>query len=473
MSESPAPVPAGRNFDLNIEKILEGWEIKHAVRELIANALDEQVLSDTADVEIRESADGSWHIRDFGRGLRYEHLTQNENREKLENAGRIIGKFGVGLKDALATLNRRRVAVTIRSRFGDITLTKAPKAGFSDVVTLQAVVSPPEDPTFEGTEVILRGISRGDIEDAKAFFLRFSEEKSLDQTAYGEILMRHPERVARIYVSGMLVAEEENFAFSYNITSLTATMKKALNRERTNVGRVAYSDRVKQMLLNSRAPAVASVLAQDLASIESGTNHDEVKWTDVAVHACQILNSNEKVVFVTASDLVFHKDAVDRARGDGLRIITVPDTIRAALKGVIDVQGNPVRDLGIYQQEWNDSFQFQFVEPGDLSRSERSVFEKWRQVAELLGRLPSKVKDVRISETMRPDLMTGYETEGLWEPSSGTVIVKRSQLSSMATFAGTLLHELGHARSGYPDVSREFEEELTDILGTVAEPRVR
>jgi hypothetical protein len=33
-----------RNFDLNIEKILEGWKAKHAIREVIANALDEQVL---------------------------------------------------------------------------------------------------------------------------------------------------------------------------------------------------------------------------------------------------------------------------------------------------------------------------------------------------------------------------------------------------------------------------------------------
>lgn len=34
-----------REFDLNIEQILESWEIYHAVREMIANALDEQVLS--------------------------------------------------------------------------------------------------------------------------------------------------------------------------------------------------------------------------------------------------------------------------------------------------------------------------------------------------------------------------------------------------------------------------------------------
>ena len=37
-----------RLFDLNIKKILEAWDNSHAVRELIANALDEQTLSGTA-----------------------------------------------------------------------------------------------------------------------------------------------------------------------------------------------------------------------------------------------------------------------------------------------------------------------------------------------------------------------------------------------------------------------------------------
>ena len=296
-----------RNFDLNIEKILEGWETCHAIRELIANALDEQALSSTGDVEITEDREGVWHIRDFGRGLKYEHLTQNESQEKLQNPGRVIGKFGVGLKDALATLNRRGVSVCIRSRFGDIALTQAPKYGFSDVVTLQAVVHPPADVSFTGTDVSLRGVTAGDIEDAKHFFLKFSNESTLDETPYGQILGRDPGRNARIYVTGMLVAEEENFAFSYNVTSLTAAMRKALNRERTNVGRTAYSDRVKQMLLASKAPAVADILARELVKIEAGTSHDEVKWTDVAVHACQILNTTGKVIFVTASDLVFTK----------------------------------------------------------------------------------------------------------------------------------------------------------------------
>src|ERR1700726_3459320 len=102
-----------RNFDLNIEKILEGWEVRHAVRELIANALDEQVLSSTRDVTISRDQREAWTIRDYGRGLRYEQLTQNENNEKLRNPEKVIGKFGVGLKDALATLNRRGVQVQL------------------------------------------------------------------------------------------------------------------------------------------------------------------------------------------------------------------------------------------------------------------------------------------------------------------------------------------------------------------------
>ncbi|HEX7298879.1 MAG TPA: hypothetical protein VF257_07710 [Solirubrobacteraceae bacterium] len=72
-----------RYFDLNIQRVLEHWSVSEALREVIANALDEQALTRTADVEIAESADAVWHIRDFGRGLRYEHFTQNENPEKL------------------------------------------------------------------------------------------------------------------------------------------------------------------------------------------------------------------------------------------------------------------------------------------------------------------------------------------------------------------------------------------------------
>lgn len=457
-----------RNFDLNIEKILEGWEVKHALREIIANALDEQVLSNTKDIEINADRTDNWHVRDFGRGIRYEDLTQNENPEKLKNADKVIGKFGVGLKDALATLKRRGIIVRIESAHCNIALVEAPKYGFNDVITLQAAVSPPKDPDMNGTDFELHGVSAEDVTEAKGFFLRFSGERVLEDTRFGQILERTTGRNARIYVTGLLVAEEERFMFSYNVTSLTAAMRRALNRERTNVGRTAYTDRVKGMLLASQCEGVAQALASDLAHIENGTQHDEVNWTDVAVHACQILNSRRKVVFVTASELTEARDLIDHATTDGYSVITIPENVRRSIANLNDVRGDPVRDLSVYQLEWNSSFEFKFVSPDRLSSDERKVFDCWKGIVQLVGGLPKNVHDVMISETMRPDFGTGKDCQGLWEAEKKRIVIRRSELASVNSFAGTLLHEVTHASTGYPDVSREFEGALTEVIGQLS-----
>jgi hypothetical protein len=53
------PTNEPRNFDLNIEKILGGWEVKHAIREVIGSALDEQVFSNTRDITISADRSGT------------------------------------------------------------------------------------------------------------------------------------------------------------------------------------------------------------------------------------------------------------------------------------------------------------------------------------------------------------------------------------------------------------------------------
>lgn len=57
------------------------------------------------------------------------------------------------------------------------------------------------------------------------------------------------------------------------------------------------------------------------------------------------------------------------------------------------------------------------------------------------------------------------QAAGLWDPSAGAIVIKRSQLNNLEDYAGTLLHEIAHARSGAPDISSEFEKSLTDLLG--------
>jgi len=262
-------------FDLNVEKILDHWGVAEAIREVIANALDEQALSGTAEPRIVKRRDG-WHVTDFGRGLHYQHLTQNENPEKRRKSALVVGKFGVGLKDALATFYRRGIEVKVRTARADITLQRAAKSNFADVKTLHAAISPPSEPNRRGTDFILSGLPDADMAAARDYFLRFAGDEELERTDFGTILQRRPNEPARIYVKGVRVAVEEQFLFSYNITSTTAQLQRALNRERANVGRSAYQDRVKAILLKATSDVIAEQLAQDLTRIPAGTNHDEI-----------------------------------------------------------------------------------------------------------------------------------------------------------------------------------------------------
>lgn len=95
---SPNPSAADQNsngskyFDLNIEKILESWEICHGLREIIANGLDEATLCGSVDgIKIYREADvnNTLVIQDFGRGIEYAHLTQKENKEKLAQPDKV------------------------------------------------------------------------------------------------------------------------------------------------------------------------------------------------------------------------------------------------------------------------------------------------------------------------------------------------------------------------------------------------
>ncbi|MDN7247091.1 ATP-binding protein [Planococcus shenhongbingii] len=456
-----------KKFDLNIEKVLEHWSTAHAVRELIANALDEKALTNTKEPTIDKNVKGEWIIRDFGRGIHYTHLTQNENEEKIRNSDKVIGKFGVGLKDALATLDRQEVDIVIRSKYGDMTIEKSSKYGFDDLVTLHVAIKEPTDLSLNGTEINLRKIKDSDIETAKRFFLQYSGDKLIEETKYGSIYEKKGTK-SKIYVNGLCVAEEDNFLFSYNITNPTSKLLKALNRERTNVGRSAYSDRLKAILLACRGEVFATHLAKDLGKIQVGDAHDELQWVDVQVHASKILNAKEDVLFLSADDIAGETNKYVRyAREEGTQVIIVPINLADKLVDVVDVSGDPINTLTNYATQWNESFEFSFINEKDLRKNERKIFSRKN---EILNFFPSDrtVKEVLISETMRPENGLGGDASGAWDAVNSRIVIKRSQLSTLEDFAGTLIHELIHAHTGTDDETIDFEEELTQIVGRLA-----
>jgi hypothetical protein len=455
-----------KKFDLNIEKILENWDTKHAVREIIANALDEQNLTNTNEIQIVRNIDSnSWIIKDFGRGLKYEHFTQKENDEKL-NANGVIGKFGIGLKDALATFERKGVGVKILSKHGDITLGKSQKSGFDDLVTLHAYISEPTNIFLNGTEFHLTNISDTDISEAKKLFLKFNNEPIIENTKYGSVLQKEGGQ-GKIYINGVLVATEDNFLFSYNITLLNASIKKAINRERTNVGRTAYANTVKSILLECQSESIGNTLSSDLSQYSYGNNHDELKWIDVQEHAAKILNKYKRVVFVTSAEIERGTDLVNEARQGGAEIVVIPTNLRdkIAEQNANEDEENKVRIFTEFVHERHENFEFKIVNENDLTYTERQIFSKKDQVFSIIGGKPHNINSIVVSETMQKDNYTFMQCDGLWESATNRIIIWRPVLRSQERFLAVLIHEMAHAISGATDATRAFESELTRLLG--------
>ena len=100
-----------------------------------------------------------------------------------------------------------------------------------------------------------------------------------------------------------------------------------------------------------------------------------------------------------------------------------------------------------------------------MTKEERRIFDFTPKILALVGLTKNRIPEIRLSETMR---VTTDDTEGVWDSSIPAIVIKRSKLSSLIGYAGTLLHEIGHATTGAVDATREFEHVLTDYLGKVS-----
>lgn len=445
-----------RLFDLNIEQVLEHWEPEHAVREIIANALDEQILTNSKEIKIYKTGN-DWHIRDYGRGIQYSHFTQNENKEKIESPS-LIGKFGVGLKDALAVFYRKGIQIKIDSKYAHITLKKANKAGF-EIETLHALFDVAKDTNMVGTDFVISGISDDAINKAKAMFLCFNQNaKLLENTSYGQVYSCG-DSIPIIYINGVQVAIEDNFLFSYNITNINSKIKKALNRERTNVGRTAYSETVKNILRQCKSESVLLTLMDDLKNTMSGTNCVESGWVDIATYAAVTLNKSNNVVFMTP-----HKRAnltnkeVEILNQSEKTLIMVTDNVYSKIEETVNT-------FETIYKEYSDTFNYKFVSYESLTPAENKVFNLKEKIISFLKRHNYKYgAQIKISETIKVDKY-GMMTNGICIYEQNTIVVKRSVLKDESEYLGVLLHEFAHYQHRYPDNSRDFENELTKMLG--------
>ena len=139
---------------------------------------------------------------------------------------------------------------------------------------------------------------------------------------------------------------------------------------------------------------------------------------------------------------------------------------------VKDIEGNTMRDISQYRSEYIESFVFDFVPEDELTTLEKEVFSHKEKILNLIGGKPKVVKEIKISETLRVGSSV-CGVAGVWDSSDQQIVIKRSELSDLRSFAGTLLHEIAHAKSGRPDIDQDFELELSNFLGQIVADKIK
>lgn len=453
-----------KTFDLNIGEILEHWSLPLAIREIIANSIDETALSKCSkDMEIKKLDELSYVIRDYGRGIRYENLVQDESKEKLKNTS-VIGKFGFGLKDAIATFIRNNINFKIKSKHNLITVKKSAKHNFEDIKTLHAFVDTDVEKDFEGTEIILYDLKDDDMEKAKNFFLKYNTLKLLETTKFGE-LYESKTKKSMIFMNGIKIAEEPNFLFHYNITSITPKMRKSLNRERTNVGRALYSKRIQDILQKCTSDDILSKLVNDISNIERGVHHDEITFEAVKVYAIRHYNTNNRCIFLTKDELVRNPDIMNDCNKNGKKIIIVSNKTIGSLSNKTDVMGNPINTLTTFLSET-------VVPKGiiDIKTLEGDIKENFLKTESILN-MAGYHKRFPLYIVKGFDTKYSFNIAGLYH--NGSVYILKDELISLTRYAGTLIHEYIHATTHTCDSTRDFETHLTDMIGMLTSKLIK
>ena len=105
-------------------------------------------------------------------------------------------------------------------------------------------------------------------------------------------------------------------------------MRKALNRERTNVGRTTYTSRVKSILKAAKSDVILSELAEQIKTRDLEFSAMKFAGERLLKLASQHLRSEmTRSFYVTTDDMLNNPDYLGDIQRDGYTIVTVSDSI--------------------------------------------------------------------------------------------------------------------------------------------------
>ena len=189
----------------------------------------------------------------------------------------------------------------------------------------------------------------------------------------------------------------------------------------------------------------------------------------------ELYKMQHETVFVTAEELKDSPDTIDDIKRSGKIIIPIPSNIANKIneQNKNSDENDRIVTTSQFLLDQKNRFNPTIIRYDELTLKEQSVYNKTDDILKLIGGKPKNILSIEITDKIYEFEYSSSKTEGLWEPSKRRVLIKRTRLSSLSNYAGTLLHECAHAISGAGDVSRDFEIKLTDIIGKISSDLIR
>lgn len=111
--------------------------------------------------------------------------------------------------------------------------------------------------------------------------------------------------------------------------------------------------------------------------------------------------------------------------------------------------------------------EYSIVDVNNLTEHESNVWRMKNIILKCIGGLPDNVRQIYLAEMIELEQVDTC-IYGVFRPKHNDIVISRHLLTRPEAFLATLCHELAHAKSEADDVTKEFEDELSNMLGYIS-----
>ena len=420
------------------------WTIQDAIREVIQNGLD-------TGTKIAFGLNGTlWEIIDNGAGIKLSDFIIGRSSKRDDNT--VIGQFGEGLKIGCLVLAResRQVNIVSLGKSYDFSI-QYDDTWQEKLLTIDVDDSPIKQ---KGTAVSIE-CSEEEIEQARRLFMQLNPQPVIDTIGVGSNVTGSNilETPGIIYVNGLAVTKVDAL-YGYNFVN----RKELVNRDRAAIGHSEIKNCIAEALSYTTNVGIISNLMKTAVATADGKTYIEfdVMFTPRKNTWLKVIRE----LYGTKVCLSSHSPKVDLAATEkNWKVLELPWNFWYSLQRILPKSEAVIKDTK------------RIVPFSRLTAEQKEFFKKGKGIAdELAGEAGLKAYPVKIfvdKEKKDNTRLFNFDQTGFYLNGVAGICHQTIKDKDLGTFVGTLMHEYTHGSCGHGDNSRDFENDLTDVISSL------